>query len=68
MIFLTLVFSPIPKAAKEKHMRLDWWLVGICATRALGGMVFVTCAAALPVLQQEWGLSASAAGSVASGW
>ncbi|MEW6670711.1 MAG: MFS transporter [Thermodesulfobacteriota bacterium] len=49
-------------------MRVDWWLTGICATRALGGMVFVTYAAALPVLQQEWGMSASAAGSIASGW
>ena len=49
-------------------MRFDWWLTGICATRALGGMVFVTYTAALPVLQQEWGMSASAAGSIASGW
>lgn len=49
-------------------MRLDWWLIGICATRALGGMMFVTYAAALPVLQQEWDMSASAAGSIASGW
>lgn len=49
-------------------MRFDWWLAGICATRALGGMIFVTYAAALPVLQQEWNMSASAAGSIASGW
>jgi len=49
-------------------MRFDWWLAGICATKALGGMVFVTYAAALPVLQQEWRMSAAAAGSIASGW
>ena len=45
-------------------MRLDWWLIGICTTRAFGGMFFVTYAAALPVLQHEWGMSASAAGAV----
>jgi len=31
-------------------------------------MFFVTYAAALPVLQQEWHMSAAAAGSIASGW
>lgn len=49
-------------------MRWDWWLTGICVARAAGGTIFVTYAAALPVLKQEWGMSASAAGSIASGW
>lgn len=47
---------------------MDWWLAGICLARALNGLVFMTYAATLPVLQQEWGMSAVAAGSIAGGF
>ena len=49
-------------------MRLDWWLIGICSSRAFSGIIVMTYAAALPVLQQEWAMSAAAAGSIASGY
>jgi len=49
-------------------MRIDWWLAGICTSRVLNGLVFMNYAAALPLLQREWGMSAAAAGSIASGF
>jgi MFS family permease len=42
------------------------WLVGLCASRFLLALVFTSYAAVLPVLQQDWQMSAAAAGSVAS--
>ncbi len=48
--------------------RLDWWLTGFCLSRVCGGLVFISYAAALPVLQREWGMSAAAGGSIASGF
>lgn len=49
-------------------MKFDWWLTGICFSRVFNGLVFMTYAAALPVLQKEWQMSAVAAGSIASGF
>jgi MFS family permease len=49
-------------------MKLDWWLTGVCASRVFNGLVFMTYAAAVPVLQKEWQMSGSAAGSIASGF
>jgi len=49
-------------------MRLDWWLAGICSARALCGIVIMTCAAALPVLQHEWNMSGAEAGSIVTGF
>jgi len=49
-------------------MKFDWWLTGICFSRVFNGLVFMTYAAALPVLQKEWQMSAAAAGSIASGF
>jgi len=43
----------------------DWWLAGICLARAFNGIIFMTYAAALPVLQTAWGMSGSAAGTIA---
>jgi MFS family permease len=42
------------------------WLAGLCLSRFLLALVFTSYAAVLPVLQKEWGMSAAAAGSVAS--
>jgi MFS family permease len=49
-------------------MGFDLWLFGICSFRVFTYLVFMTYAAALPVLQREWGLSAAAAGSISSGF
>lgn len=49
-------------------MKFDWWLTGICFSRVFSGLVFMTYAAALPVLQMEWQMSSTAAGSIASGF
>src|SRR5215472_3919758 len=42
------------------------WLLAICASRVGAYMVYIAYAATLPVLQREWGLSGTAAGSIAS--
>ena len=47
-------------------MKFDWWLTGFCSSRAFTGIVFMTYSAALSVLQNEWAMSATAAGSIAS--
>ena len=52
----------------EKRTRFDGWLAGICASRVFNGLVFMSYAAALPVLQREWGMSAAQAGLIASGF
>ena len=49
-------------------LKSDWWLIGICSARALTQTVAMTYAAALPVLRQEWGMSAAAAGGIAGGY
>jgi len=51
-----------------KRTKFDWWLAGICASRVCNGLVFMTYAAALSVLQHEWAMSAVQAGSISSGF
>jgi MFS family permease len=48
--------------------RFDLWLAGICASRVFNGLVFMSYAAAIPVLQQEWRLSGARAGAIAGGF
>jgi len=59
--------------SKEGHIRagrfhIDWWLTGFCISRTLIGLVFMTFAAALSILQSEWNMSAAAAGMVSGGF
>ena len=42
------------------------WLLAICVSRVGSYMVYIAYAATLPVLQREWNLSGTAAGSIAS--
>ncbi len=42
------------------------WLVGMCAARFGSSVPYLAYAAVLPLLQTEWGMSATAAGSIAS--
>jgi len=42
------------------------WLLAICVSRIGAYMVYIAYAATLPVLQREWHLSGTAAGSIAS--
>ena len=49
-------------------MRLDGWLLAVCAARTCMTSVFMTYAAVLPVLRTEWGMSGTAAGSVSTGF
>jgi MFS family permease len=44
------------------------WLAGVCLARICFSLLFVAYAAILPLLQQVWGMSASRAGLVQSGW
>jgi MFS family permease len=46
----------------------DSWLVALCLSRTLIAFNFIVYAACLPVLQREWGMTATAAGSVAAGF
>ncbi|MEW6185018.1 MAG: MFS transporter [Thermodesulfobacteriota bacterium] len=48
--------------------KFDWWLTGFCAARVFNGLVFMTYAAALPLLQKEWRMSGTQAGSIAGGF
>jgi len=52
----------------HSESKFDWWLTGICLARTFNGLVFMTFAATLPVLQREWDMSAAAAGSIAGGF
>jgi MFS family permease len=54
--------------ALQFRTQFDWWLAGICLARTFNGLVFMTYAATLPVVQQEWAMSAAAAGSIAGGF
>lgn len=47
---------------------LDSWLVVLCASRTGVTLVFMTYAAALPVLREAWDMSATAAGSISTGF
>lgn len=47
---------------------LDGWLLTLCVARALMTCVFMTYAASLSVLRLEWGMSATAAGSISTGF
>jgi MFS family permease len=49
-------------------MRVDWWLTGLCLGRAMSQTVTMVYAAALPILQREWEMSAAKAGTIASGY
>ena len=49
-------------------MKVDSWLFAVCAARTCMTSVFMTYAAALPVLRTEWGMSATAAGSISTGF
>ena len=53
---------------KSGFNKLDLWLLGICSSRVLTYLVFMAYAAALPVLQQEWDMSATAAGAISGGF
>jgi len=46
--------------------KIDFWLIGICLSRAGTGLVLITYAAALPVLQKEWQMSGATSGSISS--
>ncbi len=46
----------------------DRWLLSVAASRMLMTLVFMTYAAAMPVLMEEWRMSATQAGSVAGGF
>ena len=47
---------------------MDGWLLSVCLSRTLMTSVFMTYAATLPVLRSEWGMSATAAGSISTGF
>jgi MFS family permease len=47
---------------------LDPWLLALCTSRAFMTFVFMTYAAALPVLREAWQMSATAAGSISTGF
>jgi MFS family permease len=57
----------VSDSAPPRGLR-DPWLVSLCASRTLMNLIGVTYAATLPVLQQEWALTGTAAGSISTGF
>ena len=53
---------------RKRFNKMDLWLLGLCSSRVLTYLVFMVYAAALPVLQREWDMSATAAGSISGGF
>lgn len=53
---------------EAKRTRFDAWLAGICASRVFNGLVFMSYAAAIPLLQREWHMSGAQAGAISSGF
>jgi MFS family permease len=49
-------------------MKWDFWLLGVCSSRVFTYLISMTYAALLPVLQQEWQMSAATAGTISSGF
>lgn len=49
-------------------IRLDPWLFALCASRTFLTFVTMTYAATLPLLRGAWGMSATAAGSISTGY
>ncbi|MBU4372244.1 MAG: MFS transporter [Proteobacteria bacterium] len=52
----------------KKPLWRDGWLMAICIGRIFMYMNFMVYAACLPILRGEWGISATQAGSIASGF
>ena len=50
--------------SRESHDTL--WLAGLCGARASAAMMFMAYPAILPIVQREWQLSGTAAGSISS--
>lgn len=46
----------------------DGWLLSVCVARTFMTFIFMTYAACLPVLRSEWHMSATAAGSISTGF
>ena len=60
--------KPLNPCRMSRLAKFDWWLAGFCLSRMLNGLVFMTYAAALPILQNVWAMSGAAAGLIASGF
>ena len=53
---------------RARHLGDTLWLAGLCGARALGSTMAMAYPAVLAVVQKEWGLSATAAGSISSAY
>jgi len=49
-------------------VKLDGWLLAVCLARTCMTSVFMTYAAVPPVLRTRWDMSATAAGSISTGF
>src|SRR5262249_19141231 len=54
--------------ARPSSLLGDDWLTALCVSRTLIASNYILYAACLPVLQREWGMTATAAGSIATGF
>jgi MFS family permease len=52
----------------KKPLWRDGWLMAVCLGRIFMYMNYMVYAACLPILKSEWGMSATQAGSIASGF
>lgn len=56
------------EATLSRPLLRDAWLIAVCASRMLIAFSFMVYAACLAVLQREWEMTATEAGSVAAGF
>jgi MFS family permease len=54
--------------ARRARGGLDGWLALLCVSRSFNMFIFMTYAATLPVLRPAWEMSATAAGSISTGF
>ena len=58
--------SPFSISHRFRLHEDDLWLLGLCAARVGFGLIFMTYAATLPLLQRDWAMSAGQAGLIHS--
>lgn len=58
--------SPLSISHRFRLHEDDLWLLGLCTARVGFGLIFMTYAATLPLLQRDWAMSAGQAGLIHS--
>jgi MFS family permease len=60
--------KPRDRGERGRERAAPPWLVGLCGSRLLLSVVFNAYAGVMPLLREEWGMSAARAATVQSAW